>query len=236
MSSGSHLFAGLIIPEGTVKESSTMEEFLFWQIYPSFWLHATFSHLPFLPWKVPHIFISSTEGFPLGKKHNIQRISLLTPNIFISPQKGMHSHNGLSAWFFRVRTPRSTDEETPVSPLEGPTFQMRGFPLSHAQLKEKMRVFETLQHTEKHFIKIQLRHNSLWVGIIAKHSISFAVKKWMWNLYWIPHKCSPFGFSCHQNCYYEIMFFSNMHYGELNLERYSGNLFRVYHIDIISNT
>lgn len=142
----------------------------------------------------------------------------------------------LSVWFFRVRTPRSSDEETAVSPLGGPMFQLWEFPLSHAQFKEKTRVFEILQWTEKHFIKIQLRHNSLWVGTIAKHSTSFAVKKWMWNLYCIPHKCSPFGFSCHQNCYYEIMYYGNTHYGEFKLEKYNGNLLRVHHIDVISNT
>lgn len=128
MSSSSHLFSGLIIPEGTMKESSTMEEFLFWQIYPSFWLHATFSHLPFLPWKIPHIFISSTEGFPLGKKHNIQRITLLTLNIFISPQEGMHSHMALvpdsSEWEF----PGAVMKRHQWAHWEDPHFKYEDFP------------------------------------------------------------------------------------------------------------
>jgi len=232
MGSGSHLFAGHVIPEGTVKESSTMEEFLFWQIYPSFWLHATFSHLPFLPWKVPHIFISSTEGFPLGKRHNIERITLLTLNIFISQQEGMRSHSALVSDSSEWELPGAVMRRQQWAHWEDPCFNYENFPSP----KEKTRVFEILQCTEKQFIIIQLRHNSLWVGTIAKHSTSFAVKKWMWNLYCIPHKCSPFGFSCHQNCYYEIMYYGNTHYGEFKLEKYNGNWLRVHHIDVISNT
>lgn len=128
MGSGSHLFAGHVIPEGTVKESSTMEEFLFWQIYPSFWLHATFSHLPFLPWKVPHIFRSSTEGFPLGKRHNIERITLLTLNIFISQQEGMRSHSALVSDSSEWELPGAVMRRQQWAHWEDPCFNYENFP------------------------------------------------------------------------------------------------------------
>lgn len=179
-----------------VEESK--EEFLFWQIYPSFRSHAWFSHLPFQPWKVPHIFPDSAEGFPSGKKYGIL---LLTPKIFTSSQEGtckaVAATKPLPYHSLEWKIPKKGDKG---APLGWPTFQTWDLPLfSHALLEKKFS--EVRQHTEKTFIKAHLRQNSLWGGS-SKSSASFTVEHWTWNAYLILCECSPFGLPySHHNCY-----------------------------------
>lgn len=156
------------------------EEFLFWQIYPSFRSHAWFSHLPFQPWKVPHIFPDATEGFPLGKKHGIL---LLTLKIFTSSQEGtcksFAATKPLSHHSLEWKIPKKGDKRASLGWPRQPIFQ-----------------------TEKSVMKAHLRQNSLWGGSIANSSASFAVEHWTWNTYLILWECSPFGFPySHHNCY-----------------------------------